>query len=98
MSSGAKVQLKLYITGRSERSEKAISRAMSLAKTYNCEVEVIDVLEDGRRAQEEAIITTPTLVKASPPPAKRFMGDLSNLKAVRNALNLPKPATKRRET
>lgn len=89
--SSPEIQLTLYVTGRSQRSQTAISRAKDLADPYKCEVEIIDVLEDGLRAQQEDIITTPTLVKTSPPPVKRFIGDLSNLKAVRNALGLPKP-------
>ena len=91
MSRNPEIQLTLYVTGRSQRSETAISRAETLASSYNCGVEIIDVLEEGRRAQQDDIITTPTLIKVSSPPVKRFIGDLTNLKAVRNALDLPKP-------
>ncbi|MBW3589905.1 MAG: circadian clock protein KaiB [Actinobacteria bacterium] len=91
MSASPEIQLTLYVTGRSQRSQTAISRAKELASSYSCKMEIIDVLEEGRRAQQDDIITTPTLIKASPPPVKRFIGDLTSLKAVRNALALPKP-------
>jgi len=51
-------------------------------------LEVINVLDNPQRAEEDNILATPTLVKASPPPEKRVIGDLSNEEKVLTALGL----------
>ncbi len=44
----------------------------------NCEVEVIDILENPEVASEEQILAIPTLIKKFPLPVRRIIGDLSN--------------------
>ena len=51
-------------------------------------LEVISVLDNLQRAEEDKILATPTLVKASPPPEKRVIGDLSDKERVLTALGL----------
>jgi circadian clock protein KaiB len=77
--------LKLYIAGRTPRTEQAISmiRAIcekELAGEY--ELAVIDVLERPQLAENEKIIATPTLVRELPPPLRRVVGDLSDRERV----------------
>ena len=51
-------------------------------------LEVINVLDNPQRAEEDHILATPTLVKASPPPEKRVVGDLSDKERLLTALGL----------
>ena len=41
-------------------------------------LEVVDVLENPQRAEDEKILATPTLIKQLPPPLRRVIGDLSD--------------------
>lgn len=86
-----KYLLKLYITGNSPRSQRAIANLLricesELAKEY--QVEIIDVLEQPQRAEDEKILVTPTLIKQLPPPLQRIIGDMSNTDTVLLGLDL----------
>ena len=45
-------------------------------------MEVIDVLERPRLAEDERILATPLLIKQLPPPLRRIIGDLSDREQV----------------
>ena len=86
-----KYLLRLYITGHSSRSERAISNLRSICKNElggSYEMVVIDVLEKPQLAEDEKIIATPTLIKDLPPPIKRIIGDLSDREKVLLGLDL----------
>ncbi len=76
------LSIKLFITGRTTRSEQAIANLQHICEKWigKCkyEIQVIDVLEQPELAEQERIIATPTLVKVSPPPVRRIIGDLSD--------------------
>jgi len=81
----SKYKLKLYITGRTPTSERALENIQricneELAGRYS--LEVIDVLESPQLAEDERIIATPTLTKELPPPLRRVIGDLSDTSKV----------------
>ena len=83
--------LRLYVTGRTRRSEAAIRNleaivADELADDY--ELEIIDVLERPQLAEDEKIIATPTLIKELPPPVRRLIGDLSDRERLLLGLDL----------
>lgn len=83
--------LKLYVTGKTPRSEAAIASLRKicdeqLAGLYR--IEVIDVLESPQLAEEERILATPTVVRKLPPPIRRLIGDLSNAEKVLLGLEL----------
>lgn len=68
--------LKLYVAGRTPRTESAISSLKEicdrdLSGLY--ELSVIDVLERPQLAENEKILATPTLVKELPPPLRRVV-------------------------
>ena len=91
-----KPTLKLYVTGRTPRSEQAISnieRICHEALGGQCAISIIDVLEQPQLAEEERILATPTLVKESPYPSRRVIGDLSDTEKVMWALGLPLPTS-----
>ncbi len=81
----------LYISGQASKSIKdAQNLKVLLDKRLKNQYsfEVVNVLDHPQRAQEDKILATPTLVKASPPPEKRVVGDLSDKERVLTALGL----------
>lgn len=73
--------MKLFIAGDSPRSERAIFNLETLcnrAMTNDYEIIIIDVLEQPGLAEEEKILATPTLIKITPNPSRRIIGDLSD--------------------
>jgi circadian clock protein KaiB len=74
--------LRLYVTGFTAASTRAISHLKALCETNlrgRFELEVIDILQRPALAKGEQIIATPTLVKLLPAPVQRFIGDLSGI-------------------
>lgn len=57
-----------------------------LADAY--EIEIIDILEHPKLAEDERILATPTLIKQLPPPLRRVIGDLSDREKVLLGLDL----------
>ncbi|AFZ54926.1 circadian clock KaiB family protein [Cyanobacterium aponinum UTEX 3222] len=83
--------LRLYITGNSLNSQRAIANLLKLCReelNNKYQVEIIDVLEEPARAEREKILVTPTLIKQLPPPLQRIIGDLSNRENVICGLDL----------
>ncbi len=73
--------LKLYVTGRTLRSERAITNLRQICEAelqHHYELIIIDVLERPQLAEDEKIFATPTLIKELPPPLRRIIGDLSD--------------------
>lgn len=92
--------LKLYITGSTPNSERALANlnrlcAEELDEKY--EVVVIDVLQNPQLAEDDRILATPTLVKALPPPLRRVIGDLSDNEKVLLGLDLRPSASKQQK-
>ena len=83
--------LKLYIMGQTPRSAQAIADVQRICDEFPgepCEMTVIDVLEHPDIADQDKILATPTLIKVTPPPVRRVIGDLSNVERVRRGLGL----------
>ena len=86
-----KLSLKLFVTGASPTSAKAISNLKDICEKYfenQYELEIIDVYQQPIKASEEQIIALPMLLKFLPPPIKRFIGDLSDTKKVLKGLGI----------
>jgi circadian clock protein KaiB len=91
VSEGESFILKLFVSGRSPRAERAIDNLRRLCEEElaGCyELQVIDVLAHPELAESERILATPTLIKQLPPPLRRVIGDLSDREKVLLGLNL----------
>lgn len=91
--------LKLYVTGSTLNSERAIANLQRLCDEEldsQYEIIVVDVLKQPQLAEDEKIMATPTLVKALPLPLRRVIGDLSDKEKVLLGLDL-KPVQKKKE-
>ena len=85
------VRLKLYVTGQTPRSERAIANLHRICEEElegRYEMTVIDVLERPQLAEDEKILATPTLIKELPRPLRRIIGDLSNTEKVLLGLDM----------
>lgn len=83
--------LKLYVTGRTSRSETAIRNLRRICEeelSGEYDLQVIDVLERPQLAEDERILATPTLIKELPTPIRRVIGDLSETDKVLLGLDL----------
>lgn len=83
--------LRLYITGSTERSTRAIQNIRAVCEEHlkdSYELEVIDVHQQPALASTEQIIAAPTLIKRLPAPLRRIVGDLSNTQKVLVGLDL----------
>lgn len=80
-----KYKLRLYITGRTPQSQRAIENLRLICEAEllgSYEIDVIDVLEHPALAENEKIVATPTLVKRLPEPVRKIIGDLSDREKV----------------
>ena len=91
----AKYVLKLYVTGETPRSKRAIDNLQKLCRGElkealedEYELLVIDVLEQPQLAEDERILATPTLIRELPPPVRRVIGDLTDTGKVLLGLDL----------
>ncbi len=74
-------ELRLYVTGRSPKSVRAIENLelaceQHLAGQYH--IEIVDLLENPRLAADDQILAVPTLVRKLPEPIRKIVGDLSD--------------------
>lgn len=84
-------QITLYITGYTPRSERALATLRYISEELlggNCNITIVDVLEQPEIAEAERIMATPTVIKHSPPPHRRVIGDLSDVQRVAEWLGL----------
>lgn len=86
---------RLYVTGNSARSTKAITNATRL---FNEEIgglytlDIVDITLYPERAVSDQIVAVPTLLRVKPDPKRRIVGDLSDAKKVIAVFNLAYPA------
>lgn len=74
--------LVLFVARNSSASAMAIVQLKRIAAEYlpaNSLVEVIDLFEESDRADQEQILAIPTLVRKTPKPVRRVIGDLSDI-------------------
>jgi len=73
--------LKIFIAGRSSAAVRAISNleeiCASLASGNRYLIEVVDIHTAPDHAELERILATPTVIRKSPPPERRLIGDMS---------------------
>jgi len=73
-------RFELYVAGDASRSRTAVRALTELCEERlrdRYELVVIDVLAEPERAERARILATPTLLKLSPAPRARIIGDLS---------------------
>jgi len=87
-----KYVLRLYVTGLTPRSTRAIGTVRSVCEEHlagHYELEIIDVYQQPNRSSEDQIVAIPTLVKCSPQPQRLIIGDMSDRNRLLLGLGLP---------
>lgn len=87
----AKFALRLYVTGQTPRSVRAIENLRNFCGKFlkdRFELEVIDIYQQPALAAEVQILAAPTLIKSHPLPVRRLVGDLSDQARVISGLDL----------
>lgn len=77
----ARYVLKLYVSGMTPRSLRAIANLRKLCAKFlpgRHDLEIIDIYQQPALAKGAQIVAVPTLVKELPPPLRRVIGDLSD--------------------
>jgi circadian clock protein KaiB len=85
----AGLMLRLYVAGHAPNSERAIANARAICDEHFANghhLEIVDLLEHPRRALDDGIIVTPTLLRISPLPVQRVIGNLSDTAQVLETL------------
>jgi circadian clock protein KaiB len=83
--------LKLYVTGMSVGSIRAIENIKGLCEQYipgGYDLEIIDIHKYPDTMYENDIIASPTLIKIAPAPLKKLIGDLSDREKVLRVLSI----------
>ena len=83
--------LRLFVAGASARSHQAVLRVRELCATElkdNSTLEVIDIYQQPALARTHQIVATPTLIIELPQPARRFIGNLTNITGLVVELNM----------
>jgi circadian clock protein KaiB len=72
---------RLFVSGLTPRSQTAIDRLHEYCGRHlkgHHRIEIVDLYQCPERAAQEQIVATPTLLKVSPSPERRLIGDLSH--------------------
>ena len=83
--------LRLYVTGTTARSARAITNLRRICEERlkgQYDLEVVDIYRQPDAARDHQIIAAPTLVKVLPEPLRRIIGDLSDHDRVLAGLGL----------
>lgn len=83
--------LRLYITGMTARSARAIENLRNFCGKHlagHYELQVIDVYQQPELARTEQIVAVPTLIKKLPLPLRRLIGDMSDEERVLVGLDI----------
>lgn len=83
--------LNLFITGILPNSARAVINIEAICEKYlkgRYQLEIIDIYQQPDLALTEEIIAVPLLIKKSPLPEQRMIGDLSDIEKVLKVLGL----------
>jgi circadian clock protein KaiB len=83
--------LRLYVTGQTPRSRRAIARIKEICETHlkgRYDLEVIDLYQHPTLAKDEQIVATPTLIRKLPSPLRKYIGNLFDVEKILFGLDL----------
>ena len=84
--------LRLYVTDATPKSARAIVNARRILEEHlagSYSLEILNIAEHVAQATEDQIICAPTLLRLAPPPARRIIGDMSDVVRVLKGLDVP---------
>jgi circadian clock protein KaiB len=87
-----KYVLRLYVTGLTARSTRAIRAVRQVCEQRlagNFDLEIIDVYQQPSRISQDHVVAIPTLVREKPGPMRYIVGDMSDRCRLLKGLELP---------
>ncbi len=90
-SQSARYVLRLYVTGMTAKSIRAIENIKAICEEYlqgRYDLEIVDIYQHPVLMRGEQIIAAPTLIKRLPEPLRRLVGDMSDKDRVLLGLDL----------
>ena len=87
--------LRLYVSGMTPNSRRAVENTKRICEENlqgRYELDIIDIYQQPILAREDQIVAVPTLVKLSPSPTRKFIGDMSQTGRILAGLDLRKNA------
>jgi len=84
-------QFRLYVSAGSPASSRAAVNARRFFDRHlpgRHTLEVLDIAANVASARADQIVASPTLVRVFPPPLRRFIGDMSDTRALCSALGI----------
>jgi circadian clock protein KaiB len=91
MPDAGPLDLRLYVAAAAPNSARAERNLKALLEEHGVRdyaLEIVDCITEPRRALDDGILVTPTLLKVAPAPAQTLIGTLGNRAAVCAALGL----------
>lgn len=88
---GSPWTLRLYVIGQIPRSVSAFANLKAICDEHlpgHYRIELVDLLEQPDLARRDQVLATPTLVRLTPEPVRKIIGDLSETERVLRALDL----------
>jgi circadian clock protein KaiB len=86
-----KYRLRLYVTGLTSRSTRAIEVVRDICERHlagQYDLEIIDVYQQPTRIGADQIVAIPTLVRETPGPRRLIIGDMSDRARLLSGLGL----------
>jgi circadian clock protein KaiB len=83
-------KFRLYVVGDAPNSTKATANLSAFCREHlaeRYEIEIIDVLRDPERALKDGVLVTPLLVRISPAPVCKIVGNLSHRQPMLEIMN-----------
>jgi len=92
--SPAEYQLRLFIAGTSPRSQRTIENLRRICRNHlanHFRLVIIDIYQQPELAEADQVVAAPTLLKLTPLPVRRIIGDLSDEARVLRGLGIFPP-------
>jgi circadian clock protein KaiB len=83
--------LKLFVTGTTPRSLRAITNLQVILQEHlagRYELQIVDLYQQPELAKDNQLVAAPTLIKRLPEPSRRVIGDMSNTAEVLLGLDI----------
>jgi circadian clock protein KaiB len=91
MSQRARFRARLYVAGDAQNSVAATANLAAFCRgrlQNQCDIEIVDVFREPKRALAAGVFMTPTLISLKPHANRRIVGILSDPQQVVDALGL----------
>src|ERR1700712_1027838 len=86
--------LRLYVTEATPKSARAIVNARRILEEHlhgQYSLQILNISEHVAQATADQIVCVPTLLRIAPLPARRIIGDMSDVARVLKGLDVPHP-------